>query len=189
MESEVTSFIEDFRGAGCDLLRFTFPQPPRGIKLAEGIIPTESEVAIAIKRLTPLVQASSTENCKVLIVDADSEHGIFNKPRTKPCFARWIYPTVGYDGWLYHCSQTGSPNFRPIALGNLNKASFWQLFYNYDIDNFDAYMTECGQGMDDTGCRCDRKMHLTNSTVKNSEAFSRDLKTISNDKKVIWLRG
>jgi len=189
MEVEVTSFIEDFKEAGCDLIRFTFPQPPRGIKLAEGIIPNESEVALASGRLTPLILASSTDRCRVLIVDADSEHGIFNKPRTKPCFARWIYPTVGYDGRLYHCSQTGSPNFRPISLGDLNRTSFWELFYNYDIDNFDRYMTDCGQQMDKTGCRCDRKMHLTNSSVINSDAFATDITAIQNKQKIIWLQG
>ena len=174
-ESEVASFIGDFKGAGCDLLRFTFPQPPRETPLPDGIIPTASDVASAILNLTPIVNASSTENCRVIIVDADTEYGIFNKPRTKPCFARWIYPTVGYDGWLYHCSQTGSPNFRPMALGNLNKAGFWELFYNYDAEKFSDYMTDCGVKMDKTGCRCDRKMHVTNLSVISSEVFTNDL--------------
>ena len=104
-----------------------------------------------------------------------TEHDIFFKPRTKPCFARWIYPTVGYDGWLYHCSQSGSPNFRPMALGDLNKAGFWDLFYDYDTQNFDKYMTSCGQKMDETSCRCDRKMHVTNQSVINSNVFIKDL--------------
>ncbi len=177
MESEVTGFIEDFKGAGCNLLRFTFPQPPRETLLADGIIPTVSDVAVAMRNLTPIVNSSSTESCRVMIVDADSEYGIFHKPRTKPCFARWIYPTVGYDGWLYHCSQTGSPNFRPMALGDLNKAGFWELFYNYDVNNFGGYMTGCGNKMDETGCRCDRKMHLTNLSTINSNVFTSDLKS------------
>ena len=178
MESEVSSFIEDFRGAGCDLLRFTFPQPPRETPLADGIIPTVSDVAVALKKLTPIVHSSSTKDCKVMIVDADSEYGIFYKPRTKPCFARWIYPTVGYDGWLYHCSQTGSPNFRPMALGDLNTKGFWELFYDYDVDNFSSYISDCGTKMDETGCRCDRKMHVTNLSVIDSNAFAKELPPI-----------
>jgi len=170
--SEVTRFIEDFKGVGCNLLRFTFPQPPRETPLADGIIPSVGDVAMALRNLTPIVNSSSTDNCKVMIVDADSEYGIFYKPRTNPCFARWIYPTVGYDGWLYHCSQTGSPNFRLMALGNLNKSGFWELFYNYDIDNFGDYMSVCGKAMDETGCRCDRKMHLTNQGVIDSNVFT-----------------
>ena len=175
MESEVSSFIKDFKEAGCDLLRFTFPQPPRDTPLAEGIIPTSIDVAFALKTLTPIIKNSSTNDCKVMIVDADSEHDIFYKPRTKPCFARWIYPTVGYDGWLYHCSQSGSPNFRPMALGDLNKVGFWELFYDYSVDNFDEYMTGCGKKMDETSCRCDRKMHVTNQSVIDSNVFIKDL--------------
>ena len=179
-ETEVLTFIKDFKGAGCDLLRFTFPQPPRATPLADGIIPDSSDVAFAIKKLTPIINNSSINRCKVMIVDADSEHDIFFKPRTKPCFARWIYPTVGYDGWLYHCSQSGSPNFRPMALGDLNKAGFWDLFYDYDTQNFDKYMTSCGQKMDETSCRCDRKMHVTNQSVINSNVFIKDLTQVKN---------
>jgi MoaA/NifB/PqqE/SkfB family radical SAM enzyme len=175
MESEVIQFIADFKEAGCNLLRFTFPQPPRETPLAAGIIPTVSEVTAALRALSPIVNASSTDRCKVMIVDADSEYGIFHKPRTKPCFARWIYPTVGYDGWLYHCSQSGSPNFRPMALGDLNQTSFWELFYNYDVTKFGEFMTGCGNKMDETGCRCDRKMHVTNLSVIDSKVFSDDL--------------
>ena len=110
-----------------------------------------------------------------MMVDADTEYGIFEKPRTTPCFARWIYPTVGYDGWLYHCSQTGSPNFRPIALGDLSKMEFWELFYDYDSENLNGYLTSCGKKMDKTGCRCDRKMHVTNLSVIGSNVFTRML--------------
>jgi len=189
METEVAKFIADFRSAGCNLLRFTFPQPPRATELPQGIIPDLSQVESAINRLTPIVNASNSVACRVMIVDADSQHGIFNKPRTKPCFARWIYPTVGYDGWLYHCSQTGSPNFRLMSLGNLATKNFWTLFYDYDADDFGKYMLECGHKMDETSCRCDRKMHLTNSAVMRSNAFADDIVMGANEKKVIWLQG
>ena len=64
-----------------------------------------------------------------------------------------------------------------MALGDLNKVGFWDLFYDYDVTNFGDYMTGCGKKMDKTGCRCDRKMHITNLSVLNSGAFSNDLNT------------
>ncbi len=62
-----------------------------------------------------------------------------------------------------------------MALGDLNKAGFWELFYDYNVNNFDKYMTSCGNKMDATGCRCDRKMHVTNQSVIDSNAFAIDL--------------
>ena len=85
-----------------------------------------------------------------------------------PCFARFVYPTVGFDGWLYHCSQSSAPNFRLMALGDLNKYNFWDLFYNYDISRMDEYFDQCGANMKKTGCRCDRKMHILNQNAINS---------------------
>ena len=59
-------------------------------------------------------------------------HNIYKKPRTIPCYARYIFPTVGFDGWLYNCSQSSAPNFRSAALGDLTKKDFWDLYYDYD---------------------------------------------------------
>ena len=191
MEQEVTKFIHDFKGVGCNLIRFTFPQPPREIKLPDGIIPNSNDVKEAVSNLTPIININSSDSCKVMIVDADKEHGIYYKPRTTPCFARWIYPTVGYDGWLYHCSQTGSPNFRPFALGDLSKEGFWSLFYKYNENNLGTELSECAQKMDQTACRCDRKMHLTNQKVINSNAFNHEIniaKKAPQIQKVIWLQ-
>ena len=169
--SEVSRFIDDFKGAGCDLLRFTFPQPPRAIPQKLGVIPSVDEKLSYENSLIPIIEAASSEKCSVMLVDADSEHDIFNKPRTTPCFARFIYPTIGYDGWLYHCSQSSSPNFRLMALGDLNTEDFWSVFYNYDSKNFGRHLTDCTKKMEKTGCRCDRKMHVTNTSVIDSSVF------------------
>lgn len=168
---EVASFIRDFRQAGCNLLRFTFPQPPRDIETAEGVIPTKDECARYQEALLPLLKAENSTRCHVLLVDADSEHQIFRKARTVPCFARWVYPTVGFDGFLYHCSQSSSPNFRSMALGDLRTTDFWDLFFDYDTGDLARYFRECGQAMADGGCRCDRKEHVLNSGVLDSGAF------------------
>jgi len=169
--SEVSRFIDDFQGAGCDLLRFTFPQPPRAIPQEPGVIPTVNEKLSYKESLIPIIEAASSDNCLVMLVDADSEHDIFHKPRTTPCFARFVYPTIGYDGWLYHCSQSSSPNFRPMALGDLNAEDFWTVFYNYDSKDFGRYLTDCSKKMEQSGCRCDRKMHVTNTSVIDSSVF------------------
>ena len=168
---EVLSFIRDFRGAGCNLLRFTFPQLPRDFVPTEGVIPSHTEVKRYTVKLRELIESQSTDACPVLFVDADSEHDLFRKPRTVPCFARFIYPTVGFDGWLYHCSQSSAPNFRALALGNLAEHDFWELFYNYDAENLDDYFERCSSNMASTGCRCDRKEHVVNLSVRRSGAF------------------
>jgi len=170
-KKEVRRFINHFQDAGCNVLRFTFPQPARGIETEPGVVPSSIEIIKYKKTLSPIINAASSDNCLTMMVDADTDHTIFQKPRTLPCFARFVYPTVGFDGWLYHCSQSSAPNFRLMALGDLNKNDFWDLFYNYDISRMDEYFEQCGAKMKKTGCRCDRKMHLLNQSVINSSAF------------------
>ena len=172
---EVSTFISDFKDAGCNLLRFTFPQPPRGITTDPGVVPTKDESSNYHSTLAPLINEQSSDECPILLVDADSDHDIFHKPRTVPCFARFVYPTVGFDGWLYHCSQSSAPNFRPMALGNLQERDFWDLFYDYDADNLGQYFDGCGKKMAETGCRCDRKEHVLNADVINSGVFTSEL--------------
>jgi MoaA/NifB/PqqE/SkfB family radical SAM enzyme len=168
---EVAKFMEDFRSAGCDLLRFTFPQPPRNILTKPGVVPSAQECAEYKERLNPVIEKLRSPACPILLVDADTEHDIFQKPRTVPCFARFVYPTVGFDGWLYHCSQSSSPNFRSMALGDLNSRDFWDVFNDYDASNLTEYFGACSKSMAATGCRCDRKEHVLNSTVIDKRVF------------------
>ena len=169
--NEVSQFISDFKGAGCNLLRFTFPQPPRGIITDPGVIPDRNEIHTYKRKLLPIINKANNDNCVTMLTDADDDYGIFFKPRTLPCFARFVYPTVGFDGWLYHCSQSSAPNFRSMALGDLNKHDFWDLFYNYDLSKKEEYFKLCGAKMESTGCRCDRKMHVLNQSVIDSSVF------------------
>ena len=164
-------FLSDFIGAGCNLIRFTFPQQPKGIKTEKGVVPSEKEKEKYMKILLELKKKYETPNCSILIVDADQEHDIYNKPRTLPCFARYIFPTVGFDGWLYNCSQSSAPNFHSSALGDLTKNDFWELFYNYQIDNFENFHNLCNRKIDQSGCKCDRKEHIINQKIKYSKVF------------------
>ena len=43
-------FINDFIEAGCNLLRFTFPQQPKDIKTKTGVVPTKDEIIIYKKK-------------------------------------------------------------------------------------------------------------------------------------------
>ena len=164
-------FINDFIGAGCNLLRFTFPQPPKGIVTERGVIPSENEKITYKKILFELKNKYEKSNTTIMIVDADEENNIFNKPQTLPCYARFVYPTVGFDGWLYNCSQSSAPNFRSSALGNLNHYNFWELFYNYKIENFNDFMKSQNKCIKESNCRCDRKEHILNQQIINSRVF------------------
>jgi len=164
-------FINDFIEAGCNLLRFTFPQQPKDIKTEKGVVPTEKEIVKYKLELEKLKIKYSNNDCSILVIDADSENDIYNKPRTIPCYARYVYPTVGFDGWLYNCSQSSAPNFRNAALGNLNEKNFWDLFYNYDSENFKIFSSNCNSKITNSGCRCDRKEHVVNSSIIESKIF------------------
>ena len=83
--------------AGCNLLRFTFPQQPKGIETEKGVIPSEIEKDKYKNTLENLKKKYENDNCSILIVDADADHDIYNKPRTVPCYARYIFPTVGFE--------------------------------------------------------------------------------------------
>ena len=164
-------FINDFIDAGCNLLRFTFPQQPKDIKTEKGVVPSKEEIFLYKKELEKLKKKYESSNCSILVIDADNENNIYNKARTTPCYARYVYPTVGFDGWLYNCSQSSAPNFRSSALGNLNESNFWDLFYNYKIEYFENFLVQCNSKINKSGCRCDRKEHLVNNSVIESKIF------------------
>lgn len=156
------NFIENFIDAGCNLLRFTFPQPPKGITTEKGVVPSPEEKNEYKEKVKELINNYKNDACPIIFVDADEEFNIYNKAQTLPCYARYVYPTIGFDGWLYNCSQSSAPNFRSTALGDLNKNDFWELFYNYQTENFKNYLTKCNLDIEKSGCRCDRKEHILN---------------------------
>ena len=171
-EQEILKFINDFREAGCNLLRFTFAQPPRGkVETNLDTVPTKEECEKYTLMLKRIEKEQDSEKCKILFIDADKENNFFRKPRTLPCVARFIYPTVGFDGRLYHCSQSAAPNFKDIELGNLQDNSFKELYYNYDVTDFKKYFSDLGKEMNKINCRCDRKEHTVNTKIKESNLF------------------
>jgi glucose-1-phosphate cytidylyltransferase len=170
---EVLKSIHDLRDAGVDLIRFTFPQVPRGYSVSsdDSNIPTHEQITEYMKRLRPLIEQENDSQCQVLILDLDGMHDVYEVPRSLPCFARYIFPSIGFDGWLSHCSESAAPHFRGLAMGNLQEEDFWDVFYNYDSNNFKGGMeVTCGK-MEQLNCKCDRKEHVVNSRLKESGVF------------------
>ena len=168
---DIKRFIKDYKDVGCNFIRFSFLQEPKGVDLNEEILPNKNDQERIKQKIKNVILSESTEKCPVKLIDIDHKENIFRKAQTVPCFARFIFPTVGYDGWLYNCSQSSSPNFQSTALGNLSKNNFWDLYYNYQLDNEPLYFCETSKKLKASGCRCDRKMHLANKNLINSGVF------------------
>lgn len=163
--------IRDLIGAGVDSVRFSFPQVPRGHENETGtIVPTRREVVEITARLKPVIDSFAGEKTKVVLMDYDGEQGISDR-RTLPCFARFIYPAIAYDGYLSNCSQSGAPHFRDMALGNMQTRDFWDAFYDYDTKDFWAALERQHGKMVKNDCRCDRKEHTVNRVFQS--AFDR----------------
>ncbi len=173
-KSEIIKFINDFRDAGCNIIRFSFAQPPRG-KIEDNMdtVPSLVERNQYLKELENIVKIENTNHCKIIIIDPDQEHDIYYKARTTPCVARFIYPTVGFDGRLYQCSQSAAPNFKKTEIGDLKNNNFWDLYYNYDVKDFYNYFEKMNNLFNEVECRCDRKEHIANNIIKSSGEFER----------------
>lgn len=173
-KNEIENFIKDFREAGCNLLRFSFAQPPRGLVNEASIetVPLDDEKNEIMFELKDWILSHDSEDCRIFVTDPDSENDIFYKSRTLPCVARFIYPTVGFDGRLYQCSQSAAPNFKETEIGDLKIENFWDLYYNYDVSDFKNFFKTTGKQMNKVGCRCDRKEHIANTKIKKSGLFS-----------------
>ena len=168
---EIKKFIKDFKNAGCNFLRFSFLQKPKDIQLCDKTLPSLKEQEKIKSKILDYIISQDSPECKVKLIDIDKDEEIYRKKRTVPCFARFIFPTVGYDGWLYNCSQSSAPNFHSTAMGNLAENNFWDLFYKYNISNQKDFFSSCSEKIKKSGCRCDRKMHLANKAIIKSNVF------------------
>ena len=161
--AEIEKVIKDMRNTGVDLLRFTFPQVPRGYsKINSKNILRQEDVRRSYAELQPLVESADCQDFRCFIMDCDAEIGQTSSLRTLPCFARFIFPSVGFDGWLSHCSESAAPHFRNLALGNLAQRDFWDVFYDYDTEHIYEMLDKTAKKMYELDCRCDRKEHVVN---------------------------
>ena len=169
--SLIRRFLDDYKNLGVDLIRFSFPQIPRGsVEGERDLILSHRERVTLRETLKPVLQGADSGGSKVLFFDGED---LIYEKRTTPCFSRFVYPAIGFDGWLYHCSQSAGPNFHATALGNLATHGFWELFYNYNISDMDDYLSRLTKCFDEVDCRCDRKEHTLNSAINKALFLNR----------------
>ena len=166
-KDEVFNGIKDLVDAGVDSVRFSFPQLPRGTdSYTDTIIPNREEVRKIYTEIKPVIDEFKDSETKVVLIDYDADKEI-NDARTLPCFSRFIYPAISYDGYLSNCSQSAATNFRNMSLGNLQNTDFWDAFYDYDEKDIYNFMEKEFQKMINNDCRCDRKEHTVNQILKS----------------------
>ena len=165
-KDQIFNGVKNLIEAGVDSIRFSFPQLPRGKdNYKDTIIPNRKEVLKIYENIKPVIEEFKENKTKVLLIDYDKEKGI-NKSRTLPCFARFIYPAIAYDGHLSNCSQSAATHFNDMSLGNLQHKDFWEAFYDYDEKNIFEFMKKEFDKMNKNDCRCDRKEHTVNQIFK-----------------------
>jgi MoaA/NifB/PqqE/SkfB family radical SAM enzyme len=154
---EVSKSINDLQSLGVDTLRFSFPQVPRkyDYKAKTNIfIENRSEL---IEKINNLIKKKQNDKTFVSIVDPDTKYEI-NELRAIPCYARFAHPAIGLDGYLYHCSESSSPDFHDQSLGNLKDKNFWELYYSYNK----KVVEKDFKLMAKNNCMCDRKLFIVN---------------------------
>ena len=165
-KDEIIESIKKVNDLGIDTHRFSFPQVPRNYNF-EG----EQDIIIRDKKnmineIKDIINSfNSSYKTIVSIVDPDTDYKI-DKERYLPCFARFVHPCIGFDGHLYHCSESSSPDFHSLSLGNLNEKSFWDCYYNYDLKDLNISFEK----MKKTGCICDRKLFIVNKQFYETKA-------------------
>ena len=164
---EIENSIKICNEIGIETLRFSMPQIPRGYSLIEEENIIIQEKTEEIDRISNIVKKAKSKNCTVTAVDPDKVYKI-DKKRYLPCFARFVHPAIGFDGQLYHCSESSSPNFSSMSLGNLQEKKFWECYYDYDLNKIkDAFLE-----MEKNECMCDRKLFIVNKNITESDIFS-----------------
>ena len=154
---EISKSIEDLQSLEVDTLRFSFPQVPRKYDYKQKtniFIENRSEL---IKEIKNLIKKKQNNKTFVSIVDPDSKYEI-NELRAIPCYARFAHPAIGLDGYLYHCSESSSPDFHDQSLGNLKDKDFWELYYSYNK----KVVEKDFKLMAKNNCMCDRKLFIVN---------------------------
>lgn len=164
---EIRESIKICNEAGVETLRFSMPQVPRGYNLSNEEDIIIKEKTDEINRISKIVFDTESKKCVVSAVDPDKDYKI-NKKRYLPCFARFVHPAIGFDGKLYHCSESSSPNFSSMSLGNLQDRSFWDCYYDYDLKKIKQAFLE----MDKNECMCDRKLFIVNKNINESKNFT-----------------
>ena len=154
---EISASINDLSNLEVDTLRFSFPQVPRKYDYSQkGNIFIEDKKSL-INEINNIIEKKKANKTFVSIVDPDTQYNI-NELRALPCYARFAHPAIGLDGYLYHCSESSSPDFHDQSLGNLKDNNFWDLYYSYDKQTVEKSF----KLMEKNKCMCDRKLFIVN---------------------------
>jgi len=154
---EISASINDLSNLEVDTLRFSFPQVPRKYDYNQkGNIFIEDKKSL-INEINNIIEKKKANKTFVSIVDPDTQYNI-NELRALPCYARFAHPAIGLDGYLYHCSESSSPDFHDQSLGNLKDNNFWDLYYSYDKQTVEKSF----KLMEKNKCMCDRKLFIVN---------------------------
>tara|TARA_A100001015_G_C15005436_1_gene720429 strand:- start:65 stop:1195 length:1131 start_codon:yes stop_codon:yes gene_type:complete len=160
---EISASINSLSDLGVDTLRFSFPQVPRKYDYNQkGNIFIEDRKTL-IYEINNLIEKKKTNKTFISIVDPDTLYNI-NELRALPCYARFAHPAIGLDGYLYHCSESSSPDFHDQSLGNLKNNNFWDLYYSYDKETVEKSF----KLMKKNKCMCDRKLFIVNREIQKT---------------------
>lgn len=160
---EIYQSIKDLSSIKVNTLRFSFPQVPRNYDYNQKGNIFIKEKKKLIDDINNIINENKTERTFVSIVDPESKYKI-DKLRAIPCYARFAHPAIGLDGYLYHCSESSSPDFHNMSLGNLKDKNFWELYYSYDKNTVEKSF----QLMEKNKCMCDRKLYIVNEEFQKT---------------------
>lgn len=145
--AEIRTFARVLLGdIGFDLVRFSEPYVPN--RFATGA-EFPSAGADHLARARECIAALQEEyGGKVTLLE------FTRHDRCLPCVTRWLQPVIGYDGYLYPCSQTSVPDFAELRVGDLATSGFWE-----------AYSRVRSLDPGRAACLCDRKGFEINSAL------------------------
>ncbi|MBU2561356.1 MAG: radical SAM protein [Nanoarchaeota archaeon] len=148
--ASVESFVKTFLDMGMDSLRFSVPiLPTMAHQSRDSDFPSISDQALSgFKERFKGLSRRFGERLVYLRFEKRTR-------RTLPCYSRWLYPTVGFDGNLYPCCLTASKEFSAVRIADLKKEDFWGAYYRALPLDFTA-----------ADCQCDRKSEEVNLVLR-----------------------
>jgi len=160
-EETLSKVIERCSQIGVEYLRFSIPQLPY-CSNGDG-----DYGLISMKKLSDareFIQKQQKVNSaplEILFTDFPHESITFGlKKRVLPCHARWMFPAIGIDGFLYPCCQVATEEFKELRIADLSKVGFWDSFYAYEYQKDRMFMLN-------SNCKCDRKALEVNTKLRD----------------------
>lgn len=169
-EDEVKRAIDNITQAGADTLRFNFAQVPRAYTGEDDrILPARAHESHIFERIKTIVDERGSDTCRVTIM-AREEGREESEFQVTPCVARFLTPTIGFDGYLYHCSESAAPDFHASALGNLENVDFWDAYYGYSTNDLASELQAGYAKMKDLACHCNRECYRNNKNFASDSS-------------------